>query len=77
MLSDPRIIVFAVMRGFAFVWTAVAVANLVSPRWAWGLTARWKAVGEPAPTYFLIRRIIAIVMLIMALGFFGVGILGG
>ncbi len=77
MPSDPRIILFAMMRWFACVWTAVAIANVVSPRWAWGLTGRWKAVRQPAPAYFLIRRVVAIVMLVLALGFFGLGILGG
>lgn len=75
--NDPRIYIFAVVRVFVLVWSAVAIANTVSPRWVWGLTGRWRAVREPAPTYFLIRRMIAIGILLLALGFFSLGILGG
>lgn len=77
MSSPPNVVVFWVFRLILGLWTALALANAIAPRWIWRVTESWRAVREPSRTYFIVRRIVGVMMLLVAVAVMGVGVLGG
>jgi hypothetical protein len=57
-----------VIFGIFFI---TGLLNLINPRLIWNITEGWKATKEPPKSFFVLRRIIGlIVMLIPVLYFF-------
>ncbi len=77
MVSTPPIAALWVFRVILALWTALALANAIAPRWIWRVTESWRAVREPSRTYFIIRRIVGVIMLLVAMAVMGIGVLGG
>lgn len=64
-------------RVFLVLWTAMALANVIGPRWIWRITESWRGVREPSSTYFVIRRVVGVAMLLAAIAVMGIGVLAG
>ncbi len=77
MPSGPITVLFWALRAFLVLWTAMALANVIAPRWIWRVTESWRATREPSSTYFVIRRVVGVLMLVAALAVIGVGVLAG
>ncbi len=54
---------------FFVLWFGIAILNIINPRIIWKITQSWKAHREPPQSYFMIRRIWAIIMLIIGMAF--------
>ncbi|MHB1630373.1 MAG: DUF6199 family natural product biosynthesis protein [Bacilli bacterium] len=50
---------------FFILWFGIAILNLINPRIIWRITQSWKAYREPPQAYFTIRRIWAMIMLLI------------
>lgn len=74
MTQGPFAMVFAAAKVFLVLWVAMALANIIAPRWIWRVTESWRGVREPAPAYFVIRRVVGVVMLLVAGAFMGLGV---
>jgi len=55
---------------FMLVWIAIAISNVINPRFMWKITESWKATKEPQDSYFMIRRIAGAVFSIIGIAFF-------
>lgn len=55
---------------FFIIWFGIALCNLINPRWIWRVTQSWKAFREPPPSYFMLQRIWATVMIAFGIVFF-------
>lgn len=65
--SGPNfVIVFEIL--FFILWFGIAILNLINPRIMWRIMQSWKAYREPPQAYFTIRRIWALIMLLIGAG---------
>ncbi|QSO52062.1 hypothetical protein JZ785_25470 [Alicyclobacillus curvatus] len=54
---------------FFILWFGMALANVIAPRFVWKMTQSWKAFREPPKAYFLMQRVIALIMILVGLSF--------
>ena len=50
---------------FLAVLFAVGLINVVAPRWCWKTFESWKAVSEPSKAYFITKRMIGLVQMLV------------
>lgn len=53
----------------AFLIAVYGLLDLINPRLKWEKLEAWKAPEEPEPSFFLMRRLRGIVMIVIACGF--------
>lgn len=65
--GGPRFLfVFEIV--FFALWFGIAILNLINPRLIWRIMQSWKAQREPSQAYFTIRRVWALIMVVIGLG---------
>lgn len=68
----PNFIAFEIIYiVIAISFFSVSIMNLFAPRWVWEKFESWRAIKEPSDTYFLGRRIMGAVFLVIAIFIFG------
>jgi len=50
---------------FYIIVFALGFVNAVAPKWYWKTFESWKAVKEPTKTYFTVKRISGIIIMII------------
>ena len=50
---------------FYIIIFSIGLVNAVAPRWYWEKFESWKATKEPSRTYFLVKRITGVIIMII------------
>ena len=50
---------------FYIIIFSIGLVNVVAPRWYWEKFESWKATKEPSRTYFLVKRMTGVVVMII------------
>ena len=58
-------ILSTILSIFYIIVFLLGVVNAVAPKWCWKISESWKATQEPSKTYFLIRRISGVIIMIV------------
>lgn len=57
---------------FFGIFFTIGLINFIFPRKIWSITQGWKAIKEPPKAYFLIQRIVGLIVMLLPIVFFGV-----
>ncbi len=60
----PTFVIIIPMMIYGIIFT-IGLINAINPRFMWGKFESWKATKEPTETFFLIRRIGGVVVMII------------
>ena len=61
-MPTPILIIVYIFLAVLFV---SGLINAAAPRWCWKTFESWKAVSEPSKTYFITKRMIGIVQMLV------------
>lgn len=50
---------------FYIIIFSIGLVNAVAPKWYWENFESWKATKEPSRTYFLVKRITGVIIMII------------